>query len=215
MFAELHETAGRAIQRVDLPGRDVVGPAVERHPVLGEGQRDRRMRAQVGDLGDHILADHSIERRRVRPVAPRGVDGLGRVGVAQPMGHRRVATEIMVVCQRSHRTAIGMAANHHFADAKHRHRIFNAGRDATGLGAVRRHNVPGVADDEHLTRLPLSEELGHDAAIRAADEQDVWRLCVSQRAEEILVHGEGFLAKPAKPFDQLFHETSRSRTCRR
>jgi hypothetical protein len=76
----------------------------------------------------------------------------------------------MVVRQCGHRAAIGMAANHHVADAQRRHRIFDAGRDAASLGAVGWHDIAGVADNEHLARLPLSQELGHHPAIRAGDE---------------------------------------------
>jgi hypothetical protein len=62
MLGERHEAAGRAIQRVDLPRRDVIDPAVEGQPVLGEarrvGQASRRDRSRRnrGEVRSHVPA---------------------------------------------------------------------------------------------------------------------------------------------------------------
>lgn len=64
-----------------------------------------------------------------------------------------------------HGAAVAVAAHHDIGHAKHANRILDAGSHAARLGAVRRHDVASVTDDEHVTGLLLGHQFGDDAAV--------------------------------------------------
>ncbi len=64
-----------------------------------------------------------------------------------------------------------MPANHDVLDSEHTDRIFNGCGFASMDRSVRRDDIPGVPQNEQLTRFGLREEVRIDARIRAGDEQ--------------------------------------------
>jgi len=53
------------------------------------------------------------------------------------------------------------------------------------LRPIGRHDVAGIADDEHLARLLLGHQFGYDAAVRAGNEQRPGRLRMRQLVEQL------------------------------
>jgi len=58
-------------------------------------------------------------------------------------------------------------------------------RRPPGSGPIGRHDVAGIADDEHLARLLLGHQFGYDAAVRAGNEQRPGRLSMRQLVEQL------------------------------
>jgi len=194
------------IERFDPAAFDVVDPAVQGELSLGEGQGDRGMGSKVNELGDDVLADHAGELVAVGGVMMRGIHRLGCVGMVQPAAHRREMAEIMVMRDRRHGAAVRMSADHHVANAQHGDRILHRRGNPARLRPERRHDVAGVANHEHLARFALCEQLGHDAAVRAGDEQRARRLLVRQRLKQAFAFGKRLCPELPDTFDQLFHD---------
>ena len=63
-----------------------------------------------------------------------------------------------------------MAADHDVANAQHLDRVLDGGRFAAA-GAVRRHDVAGVAEQKQVAGLGLRDQIRMHARIGAGDEQ--------------------------------------------
>src|SRR5262249_29497100 len=83
---------------------------------------------------------------------------------------------------------------------------FNGSRLTTAVGAVRRDNVPGIAENEEVSRLRLREQSRIDAGIRAGNEQCLGLLCLCQLFEQPLERPERVLLELVNTADQLLHE---------
>ncbi len=78
------------------------------------------------------------------------------------------------------------------------------GAVVAGRTIVRWHEGTHVAHHEDLARPGACQEIGHQARIGAADEEDVWMLAVfRERLEPAFDGGEGVVVKPAQALQQI------------
>ncbi|MDT4855569.1 hypothetical protein FQZ97_899290 [compost metagenome] len=106
---------------------------------------------------------------------------------------------------RAHRTTVRVPADHDVPHAQDRDRIFHGGRYATWFWTVGWHNVPRVADHEQFARLALGEELGHDATVRAGDEQRLRILCRCELLEKLDTLRKDLALKAQEAVDDVTH----------
>src|ERR1700686_4999099 len=96
MFRERNEAVRRAVKRIDRAGLDVVHPAVQSQMSLFEREPHRRMSPDIGELGDHVFADHRVDAVMFALVLTRLVDDFCGIRVLQPVAQksstRRVST---------------------------------------------------------------------------------------------------------------------------
>lgn len=111
------------------------------------------MRADIGELGDHVLANQRVGSFVLVRMRLGVYDGLGAIRVAQPVRYGRQVIEVLAAGDGRHRTAIRMTANHDVAYLENRHRVFDGRRNAARLGAVGGHDVARIADDEQVAQL--------------------------------------------------------------
>jgi hypothetical protein len=79
-----------------------------------------------------------------------------------------------------------------------------------GGPVVRRHERADVADDEQVARTGARQQVGDDARIRAADEQDRRMLAVANEVLELV--GDAWkvvVVKPTQPLQQLVRRRRR------
>lgn len=201
MWPALHWPAGcprvdkearDAVQGVDGAGFDVVDPAVELQPILVQGQGDRGMCPDVGQLGDDVPADHSLQSLLRRSVGAGGVNGLRGVSMGKPAGDGRQVDQARVVRDGSHRSAVRMATDDDVRDAQNGDRVFDCRGDAAGSRAVGRHDIAGVADHEQVAGFPLGQQFRDDPAVRAGNEHSSGVLGGGQILEESRALWKGF-----------------------
>ncbi len=125
------------------------------------------MGLDVGKLGDHVFAHHGLDLGlRAEMVAGFVYHSCG-IGVAQPAGHCGHVVQAFAGGDGRHGTAIGMAADDDVGNLQGRHGVFHRGRYASRLGAVGRHDVACIADDEQVSGFTLGDQLRHQAAVGA------------------------------------------------
>lgn len=88
--------------------------------------------------------------------------------MAQPVGDRRGAGQVVALGQNGHRTAGGVPAHHDVRDSEDGDGVLDAGRHPIRAGGMRGHQVAGGADDEQLARLTVREQHRADAGVGAA-----------------------------------------------
>ena len=104
-----------------------------------------------------------------------------------------------------------MAADHDVLDAQHRDRIFDGGRNAAGLGAVRRHNIAGVTNHEQFARFTLRKEFRHNTTVRAGDKQRLGILCRRELLEQLDTLRINLALKAQKAVNDVTHEVLQTR----
>jgi hypothetical protein len=87
LLRERDKAARHPVQRFDRAGLDVIDPAVQDETAAFERQRDRRVCLEVGNLGNHVCADHGIDAVPLAGMFPCFIDGLGRIRITQPARH--------------------------------------------------------------------------------------------------------------------------------
>ncbi len=205
MVRKGHEPAARAVVGVDAARFDVVDPAVQREAPFLEREPHGRMRLQVGQLRDDVLAHHRVDPFALAAMRARLVHDPCRIGIAQPVANGRHVVHALAGRNRGHRTAIGMPADHDVRHAQRGDRIFDRRRHAARLRAVRRHDVARVADHEQVARLALRDELRHEPAIRARDEQRPRILAACEIAKQRGARRIGVALELQEAFDDVLH----------
>ena len=205
VFRERDKAARHPVQCFDRAGLDVVDPAVQRETAPFERQRDGRVCLEVGNLGNHVFADHGIDAVPLVGMFPCFIDGLGRIRITQPARHGGHAVQAFAGGYGRHRAAVRVAADHDIGHTKRRHRVFHGGGDATRLGSVAGHDVAGVANHEQIARFSLGEQFGHDATVGAGDEQRPWRLAGGELLEQFPAARQDLALKFQETVDDILH----------
>ena len=106
------------------------------------------------------------------------------------------------VVQRADAAAVAVAADHNARNLQIQNGKFDRCRGAvvTGTAVVGRHKRPHVANDEQLAWAGARQQVGHQARVRAADEQDGRVLAVTHQILELLLHArKSMVMKAAQP----------------
>jgi hypothetical protein len=90
-------------------------------------------------------------------------------------------------------------------DAKGEHGVLDGGRDAAMHLAVGGHDVACVPADEEIAGVALQDHVGHDAGVRAGDEECGGFLVVGQVLEQSGTLGEHVGAKARISFKESLH----------
>ncbi|SPO56150.1 protein of unknown function [Pseudomonas sp. JV551A1] len=205
VFCKRHERAGTAIKGVDTAGLDVIDPAMQGHTAFFKRQADGWVSLDVGQLRDDVFAHHGSDFAGLIHVTTGLIYDLGRVGVPQPTGHGGHVIQALACGNGGHRTTVGVAADHDVCNVKSSDRVFDRGRNATWLWPIRRHDIAGVADDKQIAGLALGDQFRHQSAVRAGDEERLWRLLIGQILEQFDPLRKGVLLKLQKSVDDRFH----------
>ena len=186
----------------------------------------------LNPLAHHRVAHQALELQHHRALLG-AFERLGRDlhrqrGLAaqrQPGGQvHRLGRDLLV--QRPDAATVAVAADDDALHPQDEHRVLD-GRSravvthpalgfggATALGwagggihqvaAVRRHKRPHIADHEDLARAGTGQQIGQQARVGAADEQDVGMLAVLHQAAELAFNGrEMVVVKAAQPLQQV------------
>ena len=105
------------------------------------------------------------------------------LSAGKAVGRRRIE-------QALHRPAVRVAADDDVLDAKTRDREFDRRRFAAAHGAVGRHEIAGVAQDEKVSGRRLGEQARVDTRIGAGDEQRLRRLAFGEAFEQFALAAE-------------------------
>ncbi|CAG9232488.1 hypothetical protein PSP6_60103 [Paraburkholderia tropica] len=202
-LAERFEAAVRVVEHRNRAVADVVDPALQLELALRHASRDRRVRAQMGELQPHVFLDQRLHDLVFVETA-RLHDAARRFRVTQPGLHRRHAGGgFGAQGEALHRAAIGVAAQHDLAHVQREHREFDHGGHAAEHFAVGGHDVADVAADEQLAGAHLRDHLRRDARVGAGDEQRVRRLAVREAAEQLLVAREHVVTELVHAVEQV------------
>ena len=101
-----------------------------------------------------------------------------------------------------------MTANDDIGHPEHRHGVFDRCRHTSGVGAIRRHDIPRVSDHEQFARFLLRQQFWYYAAIGTRDEQRAWMLRGGQVFEQVRPLRKCFFLKLLKTFNERFHGIS-------
>src|SRR5262245_2567802 len=104
-----------------------------------------------------------------------------------------------------HGSAVRVAANNDVLHTESHHRILNRGRDSSQCLTKGRYDIAGVANNEKVTWLGLSQQRGINSRVGAGDEQGFRALSRSEPTEQLLMLGEDFFLKSRESFNNFLH----------
>lgn len=113
------------------------------------------------------------------------VDDLRGFSMLQPPGDCGEMVHAFAFGDRRHCAAIRMTADHDIGHPEHRHGVFDRCRHTSGVGAIRRHDIPRVSDHEQFARFLLRQQFWYYAAIGTRDKQRAWMLRGGQVSEQV------------------------------
>ena len=196
---ERQETALIGVVRFDFAGFDVVDPTVDKQLTIGHARGHRRVRAQMLQLGDHILFGEDVHAFAfVRAVAVLLHHGLGHFGMTQPGFDRRHLFQAVRIEYRAHGAAVGVAANDDVLHAEGQYRVFDGGGNAAVHLAVGWHDVADVTGHEQIAGRTLGDQFRNDARVGAGDEHGPWRLGRGEFLEEFFLLRKDLMMKMQK-----------------
>jgi hypothetical protein len=144
-----------------------------------------------------------------------GHNSASRLGMGEPRRHGRKALDGVGLQQPPDGTAVRVAADNHVFHPESGHGEFNGCFFSAVGSAVRRDNVPRIAQDEQLTGFRVGYEIRIDARVGAGNEQSYRLLALGQPLEQPQLGRKYVLPEMVHAFDKCLHDQPRREMDRR
>lgn len=112
--------------------------------------------------------------------------GFRGIGIVQPVSDSGHRIRGLAIGNGFHCAAVGVSADDNIRHAKCDNRVFNRSGYTTRFRPERGDDITGVADNEKLSRLLLSNEFWYQTAIGTGDEKRFRILAGCRAAEKFL-----------------------------